>query len=143
MNAIAGVCAQIANLCAQYSMAEQAAIDAANASLKFWYAANGQTIGDYYSGGTPHATAAVPASAPVATASSGGSGGGGAVNGSSGPTSSSPSKTQFAHSPTYQQNFGELQVQRYLQAENDYTKSQADRVARNTAEAIAHYERNG
>ena len=78
MSAIAGVCAQIANLCAQYSMAEQAAIDAANASLKFWFAANGQTIGDVYSGGTPHAAAAVPASVPVnntstSTSSSGGS----------------------------------------------------------------------
>ena len=87
MNAIAGVCAQIANLCAQYSMAEQAAIDAANAALKFWFAANGQTIGDYYSGGTPHATAAAPASAPVSSGTSSGGSGGSAPRNSGGGVS--------------------------------------------------------
>jgi len=60
-----------------------AAIDAANAALKFIMAAQGVTIGDVYSGGTPHAAASVP-SAPSAPSTSASTNSG--TSGSSGPT---------------------------------------------------------
>lgn len=116
INAIAGVNAQIANLCAQYAAAEQAAINAANAAIKFWFAAQGQSIGDYYtaagSGG-----AAAPASTPVSSApaaSSGGSGGGSSTGGSS--SNRGTLKTQSPYGErTYVKSSGSLT---YTQAQN-------------------------
>lgn len=139
MNAIAGVCAQIANLCAQYSMAEQAAIDAANASLKFWFAANGQTIGDYYSGGTPHATAAVPASAPVSSgSSSGGSGGGNPSGGRPTQTSTTPKPDKYF---MVKGANGEAVYYQYA-GNGDFSASPINRVSAQTASQGTIIDRN-
>ena len=85
VNAIAAVNAQIAALCGQYAAAEQAAINAANAAIKFIMAAQGVTVGDYYttagSGG-----AAAPASAPGPATTAAG------VTGGSGGTPGGPSR---------------------------------------------------
>ena len=139
INAIAGVCAQIANLCAQYSAAEQAAIDAANASLKFWFAANGQTIGDVYSGGTPHATAAVPPSTPVnGGASSGGSSGGNSSGGRSTQTSTTSKPNEYF---MVKGANGEAVYYQYA-GNGDFSASPINRVSAQTASQGTIIDRN-
>lgn len=54
VNAINSVYQAIKGLVSQYGNAEAAAIDAANAALKYWAAVQGRTIGDVYSGGQHH-----------------------------------------------------------------------------------------
>lgn len=54
VNAVNSVYQAIQGLVSQYGNAEAAAIDAANAALKYWAAVQGRTIGDVYSGGYHH-----------------------------------------------------------------------------------------
>lgn len=54
VNAVNSVYQAIKGLVSQYGNAEAAAIDAANAALKYWAAVQGRTIGDVYSGGQHH-----------------------------------------------------------------------------------------
>ena len=54
INAVNSVYQAIKGLVSQYGDAEAAAIDAANAALKYWAAVQGRTIGDVYSGGQHH-----------------------------------------------------------------------------------------
>ena len=54
VNAVNSVYQAIKGLVSQYGNAEAAAIDAANAALKYWAAVQGHTIGDVYSGGQHH-----------------------------------------------------------------------------------------
>ena len=50
LGAIQNVYNAMQSLVSQYGNAEAAAIDAANAALKYWAAVQGHTIGDVYSG---------------------------------------------------------------------------------------------
>lgn len=54
LGAIQNVYNAMQSLVSQYGNAEAAAIDAANAALKYWAAVQGHTIGDVYSGGQHH-----------------------------------------------------------------------------------------
>ena len=54
VNAVNSVYQAIKGLVSQYGNAEAAAIDAANAALKYWAAVQGNAIGDVYSGGQHH-----------------------------------------------------------------------------------------
>ena len=54
LGAIQNVYNAMQSLVSEYQAAEQAAIDAANAALKYWAAVQGHTIGDVYSGGQHH-----------------------------------------------------------------------------------------
>lgn len=54
LGAIQNVYNAMQSLVSQYGNAEAAAIDAANAALKYWAAVQGRTIGDVYSGGQHH-----------------------------------------------------------------------------------------